>query len=244
MTEESEGKYHVHGELTFVPKELQYSMFTDIKSIIELASSHQKIIISPLPRYLNARCCGDADHMSNLEEEGYRRNLVEEVLACRKNLRDFAFRLGIRNLRVACPWSQLRNSTVNIWADPVYLNAEGFSLLATLTLKTIKQNNGVDLDGGGGGSGGGGNPSNKRSHRRLSEDGGRRAPASLERGSGSGGDSGRPRSVGAEVAATTGDLRVDAVGTGVESGGEAGSRCRSGSLQRYCPIEYLLYKKL
>ena len=31
-----------------MPKELQYSMFTDIKSIIELASSHQKIIISPL----------------------------------------------------------------------------------------------------------------------------------------------------------------------------------------------------
>ena len=95
-----------------MPKELQYSMFTDIKSIIELASSHQKIIISPLPRYLNARCCGDADHVSNLEEEGYRRNLVEAVLACRKNLRDFAFRLGIRNLTVACPWSQLRNSTL------------------------------------------------------------------------------------------------------------------------------------
>ena len=53
------------------------------------------------------------------------------------------------------------------------MNAEGFSLLAKLTLKTIKQNKGMDLDGGGGGSsgGGGGNPSNKRSHRRLSEDG-------------------------------------------------------------------------
>ena len=155
VREESGGKYHVHGELTFAPKELQYSMFCDIKPIIELAGSHQKIIISPLPRYLNDRCCGDSDHVSNLEEDGYSRNL-ESVLSCRRNLKDFAFRLGIRNLRVACPWSQLRNATTNIWADPVHMNADGFSLLAKLTLTIIKQSEGMDLSGSGDGGGGGG----------------------------------------------------------------------------------------
>ena len=156
VREESGGKYHVHGELTFAPKELQYSMFCDVKSIFELAGDHHKIIISPLPRYLNARCCGDADHVTNLEEDGYSWNLEESVLSCRRNLKDFAFRLGIRNLRVACPWSQLRNVTSNIWADPVHMNPDGFSLLAKLTLTTIKQSEGMDLSGNGDGSGRGG----------------------------------------------------------------------------------------
>ena len=59
--------------------------------------------------YLNARCCKDTEHVSNLEEDGYRHKLEKAVLSCRKNLKDFSFRQGIRNLRVVCPWSHLKH---------------------------------------------------------------------------------------------------------------------------------------
>ena len=67
------------------------------------------------------------------------------------------------------------------------MNAEGFLALARLTLKIIKQNEGMDL-GSSRGSYDGGSGS---SHHRLSEEGGRRATANHVRGrGGDGGGSG------------------------------------------------------
>ena len=172
------GKYHIQGELVFTPKELQYSVFTTVKPVFDEASSHQQILISPLPRYLRDRCCNDIDHVANLEEEDYAANLEESIQSCRKNLKDFAFRQGIRNLRVICPWTNLRKLTINLWpVDPVHMCEEGFSALAEQVITTAKQNEGMDLvpskknsnnsgggldrgGGGGGGHGDGGGGSN------------------------------------------------------------------------------------
>ena len=158
------GKYHVQGELVFAPKELQYSIFTTVKPIFDEASSHHQILISPLPRYLRDRCCSDLDHVANLEEDDYATNLEESLQTCRRNLKDFAFRQGIRNMRVICPWTSLKKMTINLWpVDPVHMCQEGFSAMAELVLSTAKQNEGMDLvpskktnsnRGGGGGSGG------------------------------------------------------------------------------------------
>ena len=38
-----------------------------------------------------------------MKEEGYRRDLEAAVVKCRKNVKDFCFRHGIRNIRVASP---------------------------------------------------------------------------------------------------------------------------------------------
>ena len=51
------GKYHVHGEAVFAPKELQYSTFNLVKPLLEAAEPYQRILVSPLPRYLQGRCC-------------------------------------------------------------------------------------------------------------------------------------------------------------------------------------------
>ena len=158
-------KYHVHGELVFAPKELQYSIFNTVKPILEAVSSHQKIMISPLPRYLKDRCCEDVEHVSNLEEEDYSVNLEEAIMACRRNLKDFAFRNNIKNIRVICPWTQLKKMEDVLWeAGPVHMSATGYSVLAGLVLSTVKQNEGLNLvptrrsvaNCGDGGSGGGG----------------------------------------------------------------------------------------
>ena len=117
-----------------------------MKPVFDEASSHQQILISPLPRYLRDRCCNDIDHVANLEEEDYAANLEESIQSCRKNLKDFAFRQGIRNLRVICPWTNLRKMTINLWpVDPVHMCEEGFSALAEQVITTAKQNEGMDL---------------------------------------------------------------------------------------------------
>ena len=153
------GKYHVHGESVFIPKELQYSTFVLSKPILEAAALHQIILVSPLPRYLYEGCCQDASHVTNLGEDEYQPSLEEAVTCCRKNLKDFAFRHGLHNLRVVCPWTNLKHNTEDIWADPVHLNRVGSDAVASLLIKTVEQMVGMEPGGdkrrgGGGGSGG------------------------------------------------------------------------------------------
>ena len=115
--------------------------------------------MSPLPRYLHTRCCEEEDHISNLDDVDYKSNLEEAVLSCRRNLKDFAFRQGVRSVRTVCPWSQLKKIEDNLWpSDPVHMCDRGYTALAGLVLSGVQQNGGLDLNpnsGRGGGSGGG-----------------------------------------------------------------------------------------
>ena len=97
----------------------------------------------------------------NLSEDDYQPSLDEAVTGCRKNLKDFAFRHGLRNLRVVCPWTNLKHSAEEIWADPVHLNRVGTDTVASLLIKTAEQTVGMEPGGdkrrgrgGGGGRGG------------------------------------------------------------------------------------------
>ena len=153
------GKYHVPGESVFAPKELQYSTFVLSKPILEAVAMHPAILVSPLPRYLHESCCDEVSHVSNLGEDDYKPSLEEAVTSCRKNLKDFAFRHGLRNLRVVCPWTPIRRMMEDVWSDPVHLNRVGYDAVASLLIRTAEQTVGMELDGDkrkGGGSGGGG----------------------------------------------------------------------------------------
>ena len=177
VRESEGGKYHVHGESIFIPKELQYSTFVLSKPILDAAALHQTILVSPLPRYLHEGCCQDPGHVANLSDDDYQSSLDEAVTGCRRNLKDFAFRHGLRNLRVVCPWSNLKHSAEDIWADPVHLNRVGTDTVASLLIKTAEQTVGMEPGGnkrkGRGGGGGGRGGEQGGSHERGRGGGGR-----------------------------------------------------------------------
>ena len=160
------GKFHVQGEAVFAPKELQYSIFNQVKPLLDVAEPYQRIMISPLPRYLEGRCCDQSEHVSNILDEDYREVQEEAILACRRNLKDFAFRLGLKT-RVICPWSQLRNLEDDLWpTDPVHMDNKGYIAIAGQILVALQQYSSMDRElskkGGGrdvstGRGGGGGN---------------------------------------------------------------------------------------
>ena len=98
----------MEGDSVFEPKELQCFIFNQAKPLLVEAGDLKKILISPIPRYLKESCCRNPEHVPNLKEDSYSTNLEDAVLASRRNLNDFAFRQGIRNIRVLGPWSNLR----------------------------------------------------------------------------------------------------------------------------------------
>ena len=127
----ADGIYHVEGESTLAPKEFQYGIFQMIKPILEAAGARPIILISPLPRFLLKGCCDSSSHIPNLSSPDYRRNLEDSIFDCRKNLKDFAFRLGLHNIRVLGPWNAVRRLGDNIWsADPVHPSQAAYNCIA------------------------------------------------------------------------------------------------------------------
>ena len=80
-------------------------------------------------------------------EDDYQSKLEEAVITCRKNLKDFAFRQGLCNLRVMCPWTQVRRLESGIWSDPVHLNSVGFDAIAFQLITTSEQTVGMEPGG-------------------------------------------------------------------------------------------------
>jgi hypothetical protein len=62
------GKYHIHGALITAPAEMFSRSVKACKPLLRLPTTAKKIVLSPLPWYWHARCCSEADHVSNLDE--------------------------------------------------------------------------------------------------------------------------------------------------------------------------------
>ena len=115
---------------------------------MQLAGDLMKILICPLPRYLKDRCCDNKMHVPNLEDDNYGAILEDAVLASRKNLKDFAFRQGLRNIRVLGPWSSLRKLGITMWEeDKVHMNKVGFDALAELITTCAREASGMEAGG-------------------------------------------------------------------------------------------------
>ena len=134
-----DGLYHVHGEAIVAPKESQFAAFTATKDVLATAGKLQKIIVSPLPRYLYAGCCSDPEHRTNISSADYRQETEAAILACRRNLKDFCFRHDIRGCKIICPWSELRQQAGELWTtgDPVHmsLSSVGYDAIANMVLE-------------------------------------------------------------------------------------------------------------
>ena len=147
-------KYHIHGELVFAPKELQYSVFNTVKPVLDAAASFQKIVISPLPRYLHT---GPARKVRGISQ-------IWMMWTSNPTWRRQSSPVGAisRTLPSGRASSQsgqcvpgLKKIKDNLWpSDPVHMSERGYSALADLVLAAVQQNGGLDLNPNNSGRGG------------------------------------------------------------------------------------------
>ena len=89
--------------------------------------------------------CAEKEHCSNFSDSDYRDSTEAAILACRRNLKDFAFRHGLRGCKILCPRSTLKKHAEQLWStDPVHMTKEGFDLLAGLVLEVATGAEDVD----------------------------------------------------------------------------------------------------
>jgi hypothetical protein len=94
------------------------------------------VILSPLPRYMDAPCCSLEHHMVNMKQEDHAKNMEAEVYKMRKNLKDFAFRAGRRNATTVSTWGIVKR-LVNVWAGPVYLQENGYFAISEAVVEAV-----------------------------------------------------------------------------------------------------------
>lgn len=121
------GSYHVDGDLVMAPKEMQFHNLSTIRLLLEAAGNLRKVLVAPIPRYLLQPCCQDARHIANM-----RGTPEDSIFQSRRNVRDFVFRLGIRNIKVLGPLQDLRKLGDSMWASPVHMSKAGYRCLAGL----------------------------------------------------------------------------------------------------------------
>ena len=95
-------------------------------------------MVTPIPRYIHIpkSCCADADHNSNMGGQSYRAALESAVSECRRGIKDFCFRQGVRNVRVMGPWKDLAGLGDAVWGDAVHLTDHGYQEVAKLVMQT------------------------------------------------------------------------------------------------------------
>ena len=60
-----DGRYHVVGELAFAEWAVMKKIFTTSSPLLRAAGGRMKLILSPLPRYVQGKCCEDKQHLTN-----------------------------------------------------------------------------------------------------------------------------------------------------------------------------------
>jgi hypothetical protein len=178
---------HYDGDLALCDRHELAKLLKLLKPLLEAADGIKAVVVGPLPKYVTASCCDDPKHMQNRKDTAFLPNLLGELVAINKGIKDFLFMEGFRNMRVMDPWVGLRRLDVNdVWGDdPVHIRRCHYKHLAEgvkLTLDKIKgkkrtgsQQDSATKRGRADSSSSSGGASTNSGQRRMGREGGQRS---------------------------------------------------------------------
>jgi len=107
----------------------------------------QKILVTPLPRYLNSGCCNNSTHATNVGTPEYSPKITETLVDYRRWCREFLHKQKICGVRVVLPGdlagltkngAPLEGSENQWETNGVHLNSGAYRKLAAGLAKVIK----------------------------------------------------------------------------------------------------------
>ena len=86
-------------------------------------------------------CCVDPDLRPNAREADFEASLSSAVVECmRRNIKDFNFRAGIRNIHAVGPWPSAQELGEEAWeSDGIHMKAAGYDKIAELVAHTVDE---------------------------------------------------------------------------------------------------------
>jgi hypothetical protein len=133
--------YHMEGDVQVCSRDIQYEHFDAIKPLLDIFDKKRTLILTPLPRYAVAGCCNNLEHCANIREPGYKTRMMQELEDIKRNLRDYLFHKGKRNIRVVDPTMDLMGMVDSeIWdIDPIHPKEEAYKRIAEGLVNVVAQ---------------------------------------------------------------------------------------------------------
>jgi hypothetical protein len=95
----SDKKYHIPGRLEMADHSVIKTLINTSAPLLRAGEEVEKIILSPLPRYLR-RCCNDKAHLTNKKDPSYVINMAESLAEKRDSMSDLIHDKKIRSAKV------------------------------------------------------------------------------------------------------------------------------------------------
>jgi hypothetical protein len=94
-----DGMYHIRGRLEYADHGVIKCLVNAITPLLRAGGDCEKIVLSPLPRYMR-KCCKDKAHLVNKKEATYASDMGEALAEMRDSMKDLIFGKKIRNFKV------------------------------------------------------------------------------------------------------------------------------------------------
>jgi hypothetical protein len=111
-----------------------------ITPLLRAGGECEKIILSPLPRYMK-RCCRNKEHLTNKRDEDYASKMGEALADIRDSMKDLVYGKKIRSFKVLNTTRLIMGDDAEeavdnlrtFWReDPVHMTQEGYNALLTM----------------------------------------------------------------------------------------------------------------
>jgi hypothetical protein len=130
--------YHIPGALEVADHNTVKSLVTQCVPLLRTAGDCEKIVLSPLPRYVKP-CCTSKEHLTNRRDAGFKDMMAEGLEEIARSLNDLVAGKKIRSFKVFSPMQLLDSeedtsewvkNKKKFWAaDPVHMTADGYAEL-------------------------------------------------------------------------------------------------------------------
>ena len=99
--------YHVPGDLVLADWNSFRKIFVTALPLLRAAGPNLKLILSPLPRYVVAKCCQDLNHIRNFGKKTDVKQMGSTLADLRDWIDDLAHGKRLKNYKVSCTLSLL-----------------------------------------------------------------------------------------------------------------------------------------
>ena len=133
-----DGRYHVLGELALAEWSTLRKIFNISVPLLRAAGTNKKLILSPLPRYVQGKCCDDRQHITNFGTSGYATEMGTSLAQIYSWLGDLAHGKRIVDGEIVCVSTSVglegnpsKRDLAKLWgSDPVHLTPAGYQKMA------------------------------------------------------------------------------------------------------------------
>jgi hypothetical protein len=144
-----DGGYHVPGRLEVADHSIVKALVNSSITLLRSAGETEKIVLSPLPRYI-IPCCGDEDHITNRTDENFKQGIVDGLGEVRRSLKDLIFGKKLRNFKIMDPLSLMygdgdgdgeEGRKKGCWdpRDPIHPSMVGYDALVQGLMSTYEE---------------------------------------------------------------------------------------------------------